>query len=239
MRFDEAPARALAVFAHPDDPEVACAGTLARWADAGSDVHVLIVNAGDKGSEDASVDPGALSARRAEEAKAAAAVLGLAGHEVLGVPDGETSNSPELRAGLVARIRALRPDVVVAPDPTSVFFGDTYVNHHDHRELGWAVLDACAPMAASPLYFADTGPAHRVPTLLLAGTLAPDCWIDIAAVLDRKVTALRCHESQLIDGVEFVDEVVRARASEAAEAASAAGEPGLAYAEGFRRLRLG
>ena len=35
-RLDDVPARALAVFAHPDDPEVSCGGTLARWAAPGA-----------------------------------------------------------------------------------------------------------------------------------------------------------------------------------------------------------
>ena len=44
-----APASALAVFAHPDDPEVSCGGTLARWAAAGTELHVCICAEGDKG----------------------------------------------------------------------------------------------------------------------------------------------------------------------------------------------
>lgn len=238
MRLDEVPARALAIFAHPDDPEVACAGTLAAWVDAGAEARVVIANSGDKGKAADGVDPAELVELRAGEVASAAGVLGLAGCEILGIPDGATANSLELQERLVASIRAWRPDVVIAPDPTSVFFGDTYVNHHDHRELGWAALDACAPMAGSPRYFPDAGPAHAVRTILLAGTLAPDCWIDVAATVDRKAAALACHVSQLGDDVDLVGEVVRARAEEAAEAAAAAGTPGLRLAEGFRRLRL-
>ena len=48
----DAPAVALAVFAHPDDPEVACAGTLARWSAAGCEVHLVIANRGEKGTID-------------------------------------------------------------------------------------------------------------------------------------------------------------------------------------------
>jgi LmbE family N-acetylglucosaminyl deacetylase len=239
VRFGAVPARALAVFAHPDDPEVACAGTLATWVDGGCEARVVIANAGDKGALDPSVDAAALIERRAGEVAAAAAVLGLAGCEVLGIPDGETRNDAALQARLVAAIRSWRPEVVIAPDPTAVFFGDTYVNHRDHRELGWAALDACAPMAAFPLYFPEAGAPHRVATVLLAGTLEPDCWVDVAAAVDRKAAALACHRSQLGDDVALVAEVVRARAEEAAAAAASAGTAGLRLAEGFRRLRLG
>ena len=80
------PARALAVYAHPDDPEVGCGGTLARWVTRGAEVHLVIANRGDKGSSDATTDPDALAAHRADEVEQAAAVLGLAGVEHLGLP---------------------------------------------------------------------------------------------------------------------------------------------------------
>ena len=232
MILDEVPKVVLAVFAHPDDPEVACAGTLARWVDAGSLAYLTIASAGEKGSTDPQADPVALAALRADEADAAAAVMGLAGHDLLGIPDGELENDIALRSALVTAIRRLQPDVVIAPDPTAVFFGDGYVNHHDHRALGWAVLDAVAPMAASPLYFPEAGPPHHVSTLLLAGTLEPDTWVDIESHLDAKVAALRCHASQLGGGADVAAEVVAGRAADAGSAA------GVRYAEGFRRIRL-
>jgi LmbE family N-acetylglucosaminyl deacetylase len=231
------PERVLAVYAHPDDPEVSCAGTLARWADEGAEVHLVVCAMGDKGARDPGVDPVELTALRADEAAAAAKVLGLAGHENLGHPDGEVDNTLELRAELVGRIRSLRPDVVVSCDPTAVFFGSRYVNHHDHRGVGFAVLDACTPAASSPLYFPELGPAHRVGTLYLSGTLHPDTWVDIAATLERKVDALRCHRSQVGDDLELVGEVVRRRAASAgAEASWASGTD--AYAEAFRVVNL-
>jgi LmbE family N-acetylglucosaminyl deacetylase len=238
VKLSAVPARALAVFAHPDDPEVACAGTLATWVDGGCEARVVIANSGDKGSADAAADAGALVRRRADEVAAAASVLGLAGCDIFGIPDGETVNDAVLQERLVRVIRSWQPDVVIAPDPTAVFFGDTYVNHRDHRELGWAALDACAPMAAFPLYFPQAGPAHQVSTVLLAGTLDPDCWVDIDGALDRKAAALACHVSQLGDEAALVAEVVRGRAEAAAEEATAAGTNGLRLAEGFRRLTL-
>jgi len=239
VQLTDVPARALAVFSHPDDPEVACAGTLAAWVAAGCEARMLIVNAGDKGSDDASVAPDELARERAEEVAAAGEVLGLAGAVLLGVPDGEAQNTPELRGRIVEVLRRYRPEVVICPDPTSVFFGSAYLNHHDHREVGWAALDACAPMAASPLYYPDAGPAHAVEVVLLAGTLAADCWVDIDATLAKKAAALACHETRLGDvAVELATELVAARAEEAAEAAAAAGTTGLRAAEGFRRLLL-
>jgi len=239
VQLTDAPARALAVFSHPDDPEVACAGTLAAWASAGCEARVVIVNAGDKGSADASISTAELARTRGDEVNAAAKLLGLAGAEILGVPDGEAQNTPELRGRLVEVLRRHRPDIVICPDPTSVFFGESYVNHHDHREVGWAALDSCAPMAANPHYYPEAGAPHSVGFVLLAGTLAPDCWVDVSASLAAKAAALACHDTQLGDAGEFVLVFVTARAEEAAAEAAAAGTTGLRAAEGFRRLVLG
>ena len=52
----EIPASALAVYAHPDDPEISAGGTLAGWAEAGADVSVLITTRGDKGTQDPDAD---------------------------------------------------------------------------------------------------------------------------------------------------------------------------------------
>ncbi len=231
--LDEAPGRALAVYAHPDDPEVSCGGTLAHWARAGADVRLVVVNAGDKGSPDAATDPAELTERRAREVDAAAGVLGLAGVERMAVPDGEVTNDLALRARLVGLIRTHRPDIVVCPDPTAVFFGDSYVNHRDHREVGWAVVDAVAPAAASPLYFPETGPPHHVAGLLLSGTFEPDVWVDISDSLELKVAAVQCHESRVGGDPALVAELLRTRTAESGA------QVGVSHAESFRRLRFG
>src|SRR5438477_209851 len=154
----DAPASVLACYAHPDDPEVSCGGTLARWTAAGAEVHTVVCTSGDKGSSDPATDPAELVARRAEEVAAAASLVGLAGHHLLGHPDGELENGPSLRRELVALIRQVRPQIVVCPDPQAVLFGQDYYNHLDHRVVGWATLDAAAPAAALPLYFPETRP---------------------------------------------------------------------------------
>ncbi|HEX6311260.1 MAG TPA: PIG-L deacetylase family protein [Acidimicrobiia bacterium] len=230
--LSEAPRRALAVYAHPDDPEMSCGGTLARWAADGADVRLVVVNAGDKGSLDPATDPADLTARRSQEVRSAAAVLGLTGVDLLGVPDGEATNDLGLRERLVELVRTHRPEVVICPDPTAVFFGDSYVNHRDHREVGWAVVDAVAPAAGSPLYFPAAGGAHQVGALLLSGTLQADVWVDISDVVDKKVAAVQCHESRVGEDPALVGEVIRSRT------AASGSEAGVRHAEAFRRLRL-
>ncbi len=229
---EDAPERALAVYAHPDDPDVSCGGTMARWVAAGTELHVVVCNQGDKGSSDPGTRPEELARRRADEVAAAAATLGLAGHHLLGYPDGEVDNTTEVRAVLVGLVRRLRPQVVVVPDPTAVLFGSSYFNHRDHRAVGWATLDAVSPAAANPHYFPDEGAAHQVEAVYLSGTLEPDVWIDITGSIDVKLEALACHQSQLHETGEWFHDVVRQRAEEEGRRA------GVRYAEGFRLLRL-
>lgn len=239
------PERVLAVYAHPDDSEVACAGTLARWAAEGSEVRVVSVARGEKGGSAADGD---LAEVRAEEAAAAASLLGMEAWSTLGFDDGEIENTTGLREMLVTLIRDHRPEAVLTHDPTAVFFGDGYVNHRDHRAVGWAVLDAVAPAAGNAAYFPWAGPPHRVAELYLSGTLDPNLAVDISATIEVKVAALACHRSQLIDAVvgagegagaglggdaDLVAELVRRRAA-------AEGAPrGIPFAETYRRLRLG
>ena len=233
MRTDTSvPATVLAVYAHPDDPEVSCGGSLARWVDAGAQAHLVVVNRGEKGSLSVGADPEVLAADRAGEVAEAAAVLGLASFELLGYPDGESENDLILRARLVEVVRRLRPDTVVCPDPTALYFGAGYVNHRDHRVCGFAVLDTVAPAAASPLYFPDRGPPHQVQRVYLSGTLHPDTAIDIGPALERKSRALSCHRSQVGEAREWVSELVAQRAADAGR------ELGLRHAEVFRVLQL-
>jgi LmbE family N-acetylglucosaminyl deacetylase len=159
-------------------------------------------------------------------------VLGLSGHRSLDYGDGELENTADLRRQIVAVIRDVRPEVVICPDPTAVFFGNSYYNHHDHRATGWAALDAVAPAAGNPHYFPESGPTHQVRAVYLSATLEPDVWVDISDTLDVKVEALFRHTSQLTETGEFFRAFLRERAEEAGRAA------GVRYAEGFRRLTL-
>ncbi len=231
--LDTTPQVALAIYAHPDDADVACAGTLARWVKDGSSVHLVTCTNGGRGTTDPAVGVADLVGRRAKEATEAAAVVGLATHENLGMTDGDLANCDELRGELVGWIRRVRPDAVIGHDPTAIFFGQHYFNHHDHRELGWALLDALSPAAALPHYYPERGPAHQVHVAYLSGTLEPDVFVDVSTTIDVKVTAVGCHRSQLPEAAGWADDVVRGPAAEQGA------RIGVAYAEGFRRLVMG
>jgi LmbE family N-acetylglucosaminyl deacetylase len=235
--LDDTPTSVLAVYAHPDDPEISAGGTLARWAAAGAEVWTLITTRGDKGSTDPATDGDMLARLRVEETEAASELLGFKGHLHLDYPDGELPDDLDLRAAIVRHVRELRPEVVLCPDPTAVFFGDSYFNHRDHRVTGWVTLDAVAPAAGNPHYFPDQIAAglavHKVRAMYLSATLEPNCWVDIGDQLERKIDALFCHASQLTETGDWFREFLRQRAEEEGRLA------GVRYAEGFRRLALG
>ncbi len=231
--MDETPGVVLAVYAHPDDADVGCGGTLARWAKAGSAVHLVVCTDGGKGTTDPEVVPALLAAERAAELEESSALIGLSSVDNLGFPDGELADSEDFRRTLVRRVRALRPDVVCGHDPTAIFFGRDYFNHRDHRVAGAALLDAVAPASALPHYFPDAGPAHQVSTVLLSGTLEPDEWVDVTDTIETKAAAVECHRTQFAGQGGWAGEAVRRRAAEEAR------RVGVAYVEGFRRLNLG
>jgi LmbE family N-acetylglucosaminyl deacetylase len=231
------PGSALAVYAHPDDPEISAGGTLARWAAPGCVVHVLVTTLGDKGTSDSDADTAALARTRIEETAAAAELLGFADPLHFDYPDGELPDDQGLRERIVRVIRELQPEVVLCPDPTAVFFGDSYYNHHDHRVTGFATLDAISPGAGNPHYFpahlAEGLVVHHVKSVYLSGTIEPNCWVDITDTLETKIDALFCHASQLTETGEWFRQFLRDRAEDAGR------EAGVTYAEGFRRLVFG
>jgi LmbE family N-acetylglucosaminyl deacetylase len=222
----------LAVYAHPDDADVACGGSLALWASAGTEVRLLLVTDGGKGTIDPDLAPASLAVLRRDEVAAASKELLVSGVEHLDLPDGSAGEESSLCETFVRRIRAFKPDLVLSHDPTAVFFGSVYVNHRDHRAVGWALLDAVAPASGMPHYFPDAGPAHRVPDLLLSGTLEPDAFVDVSSSIEAKLAAISAHRSQLSDDVEWASRSIREQAARDGRAV------GVAFAEGFRHLQL-
>lgn len=230
IEYKETPSSALAIFAHPDDADISCGGTLAKWAQGGARLGVAVCARGEKGTYDPSLDPEELSRRREGEVRAALGVLGVTELFWLGEDDGEITNSSEFRHRLVALVREFRPEVVLAPDPTAVFFANQYFNHRDHRELGFAVLDAIFPAARLPHYFPEGGKPHSVAHALLSGSLNPNVLVDVAAEMDKKVGAVACHESQFQLALADLRKVLLSGAAEAGQAL------GMRYAEAFQMV---
>jgi LmbE family N-acetylglucosaminyl deacetylase len=185
------PARALAIGAHSDDVEFGCGATLARWSGAGTEVHLLVMTDGSKGTWNADEDLAALIETRRQEQKAAAAALGAAGVTFLDFVDGELAGGMDERAAVCEVVRRTRPQVVLGHDPWK-----RYRLHPDHRHAGFATLDGIVA-ARDHHFFPDQGLApHRPERILLFEADAPDHVERIDAYLDAKVEALLCHRSQ-------------------------------------------
>jgi LmbE family N-acetylglucosaminyl deacetylase len=195
------PGRFMVITAHPDDAEFGPAATAARWIDHGSHGWLVCCTSGDQGGEDADADPLELAALREREQRAAASIVGYEGVSFLHQPDGALANDLALRELLVREIRTFRPDAVLATDPEVLFYRDGGVNHADHRAAGMAAVDAVYPAARNPMAFPwliHAGmPKHVVRRLYLFWSNEPNAWIDVTTTLDRKIAALRAHESQL------------------------------------------
>ena len=226
----------LAVFAHPDDCEIAAGGTLAKWAGAGREVHLLVLTNGDRGSQDPALDRAELARIRGQETVEGARLMGMSSATVLDIPDGDLANTEEIRAEVVKAIRRIRPSVLVTCDPTAWFFENRYYNHSDHRTAGLVALDAVFPGAGNPHYFADhlrDGlEPHDVPRVWLGWSLEPNHVEDITGFLDAKVAALAAHASQLSEGIAFFEEEL------GKEAVAAGQKLGVTHAEEFRVLEL-
>jgi LmbE family N-acetylglucosaminyl deacetylase len=186
-----APVRALAVGAHPDDIEFGCGATLAKWARAGTEVELLVLTDGSKGSWDTDQDLAALVATRRDEQRAAAQALGAGRVHFLDAVDGELEADPGRRAEVCSAIRATRPDVVLGHDPWK-----RYRLHPDHRIAGQLVIDGIVA-ARDPHYFPGAGLPHRPAALLLFEAEVVDHVEAVAADdVGTKVEALLCHRSQ-------------------------------------------
>ena len=184
------PTRILAVGAHPDDVELQCGATLARWTAAGAQLTICVLTDGSKGTWNPDDDPEMLRRTRVDEARAAGASLGAIDVLFCGFVDGELTGAPHEVRAVCEVIRTIRPDLVLGHDPWK-----RYRLHPDHRRAGHLVTDGIVA-ARDPGFFPDAGPPHRPDRLLLFEADVVDHVEDVDGFLDAKLDALLCHRSQ-------------------------------------------
>lgn len=234
------PQRALAVGAHPDDVEFGAGATLARWADAGCEVSLLICTDGSKGTWDPEADLVDLVATRQAEQRDAAEALG-ARREVtfLARVDGELTADRDTTSEIARWIRVLRPDVLLGHDPWR-----RHRLHPDHRAAGFLTVDALVA-ARDPHFFAEHGVDHHRPGTLLLFEADDANHAERAgpAHVAAKIAALEAHRSQFestmlvsVSEVEPGAELARFRRRIHDEVATAGRGVGAAAAELFARL---
>ena len=179
------PLRVVCVGAHPDDPESGCAGTLARYAQAGHRVTVVYLTRGERGIPGKSNEQAAEI--RTREAEAACQLVGTK-PVFAGQTDGATEVSPARIAEMQKLLAAEEPDLLFAHWPI-----DT---HPDHQAASVLTIRAYFAMAQrTQLYFFEVNSGSQ------SEGFAPNTYVDISAVLETKKAALFAHTSQ--DGREI------------------------------------
>lgn len=229
METLERPSRAMVITPHPDDAEIGCGGTIARWIQEGTEVVYVLCTNGDKGSEDPEMTSERLAIIREKEQQDAADAIGVKEVVFLRHRDGELEDNREFRYELVRAIRKFRPDVVFCTDP----FRRSFYLHRDHRIVGQVTLDAVFPYARDRLHFVELTEEgflpHKVGRVLMWGTEEPDRFVDIKDTLDLKIKALMCHVSQVGEKISgFVRDWARSQGEKC----------DIEFAESFRCIDL-
>jgi len=169
--------RVLVLSPHPDDDIIGCGGTIYNYHLIGSEVTAVFMTDGRKGNSRYKED--ALVSIRKEEARRAAAIIGVDRLIFLDNRDSELSASPKTINELSETLGDLKPEAVFLP-----FFMD---NHHDH-------------IATSQIFFSAVR-SHTSFMCYSYGIWTPlpffNVVSDITACLDTKILALNEHKSQL------------------------------------------
>ncbi|MCA1712410.1 MAG: PIG-L family deacetylase [Actinobacteria bacterium] len=193
--------RVLVVVAHPDDVDFGAGGTIATFTEAGLEVSYCIVTDGDAGGFDPAVARSDIGGIRQAEQRAAAKAVGVDDLVFLGYPDGALEVTLQLRKDISRVIRQKRPHRLLTQSPERNW-DRIYASHPDHMAAGEAALCAVYPDARNPfthLELAEEGlEAWTVGEVwVMAGPgSSANRYIDVTDVFDRKVEALRAHESQ-------------------------------------------
>lgn len=190
--------RILVFGAHPDDCDLRAGGTACLYARLGHTVRFVSLTNGDAGHHEMGGAP--LAWRRRQEAQAAARCLGIE-YLVLDHHDAELMPSLDVRAEVVALIREMSPDLVMAPR--------LWDYHPDHRATAQLVMDAMY-LATVPNYVSAVRHLKAMPVAVSVWDgfqrpypFRPDVVVDITDALGCKLDALHCHTSQVYEWLPY------------------------------------
>ena len=177
----------LAVFAHPDDVELAVGGTMLKMKHLGYLTGALDVTRGEMGTR-------GTADGRAKEAEAAGLILKLDVRKNLGLPDGHVFVTDAARTAMVRVLRRLKPKVILTHQ-----IGDS---HPDHDHIARLVRES-ARLASMRRYDEETGgekiAAPAVAHFVFSRRVVPSFIVDISDFLEQKMEAIRAHASQFYD----------------------------------------
>jgi LmbE family N-acetylglucosaminyl deacetylase len=212
MTTEPTPKSVLAVGAHPDDLEIMCAGTLAKYAKLGIKVSMAVATDGSAGHM--LIPPKELAETRHRETERAAKMIGANFHW-LGYQDQRLVGDLETRLRFVELIRKTKPDVILTHDPQDY--------HPDHRTVSRLMFDASfgsglpnvkteTPFhpGIQPLYYFDSA---------MSANFQPTEYVDITETFQIKRQMLSCHVTQIewikdhdnVDLINMMETISRSR----------------------------
>ena len=175
----------LVLCAHSDDQVLGAGGTLAKYADEGKKVHVVIFSYGEKSHPwlKKHIIPGT----RVQEAHDAENVLGIATTEFLGLTDQKVKEeivAAEIEGKITGLFKKRKPGIIFTHTPDDP--------HPDHRAISFFVQKLAEKMAfKGPVYCFDVWTPVAIKSRHL-----PKVFIDISGTFSKKIRALRCFKSQ-------------------------------------------
>src|ERR1700748_3690830 len=177
----------LVLAVHPDDAELGCGGTILKHIALGHKVGIVDLTRGELGTRGS-------AEIRAQEAAAAAKVLGLSVRENLGLADGFFKNDQEHQLKVIAAIRKYQPEIVI-----------TNAYHDRHPDHGRAneLVEASAFLAglrkietyADGKLQQEWRPA-QVLHFIQDNYIKPDILIDVTEFWDKKIESVMAYKSQ-------------------------------------------
>jgi len=184
----------LAIFSHPDDAEIMCAGTLSLLKKAGWEIHIATMTPGDKGSDKYKREE--ISRIRKAEATKAAELIGATYH-CLEFEDVYIIYSRESINNTTGLIRKIRPAIVLTASPTDYMI--------DHEITSLIVQTACFSCGMKNMEVNEK-PYEPVPYLYYSDAMEgkdkfgnpfqPSIYVDITGEISLKEKMLACHDSQ-------------------------------------------
>jgi bacillithiol biosynthesis deacetylase BshB1 len=175
----------LAVGAHPDDVELACAGTLVMLKARGHRFGIVDLTRGEMGTRGTSV-------LREQEARRSAEILGADFRETLDFGDGGLSGTRENELALIDLIRRVKPRLLLTSYPED--------RHPDHRRAGELVTDAAFYAGLAKL--STRHAAHRPQQTVYYSAAylhTPSFVVDVTPAMEKRRAAIRAYASQFHD----------------------------------------
>jgi len=198
----------LAIGVHPDDVELSCSGTILHQIGLGNSVGICDLTQGELGTR-------GTTETRFEEAKNAAAFLGVEFRANLGLADGFMTFS-EITIQAIARIiRIAKPKIVLANAIDD--------RHPDHGRASKIISDACFYSGLGKITITDDHgnvlAPHRPKVIyhyIQDRHHKPDFVVDITPFIEQKMESILLFKTQFFDpnskepvtpisGKEFLD----------------------------------